>query len=741
MTRFKWDLDGDGVFEGESDSLKSVSMTFNEAKEIRAGFSVRDTEGNDTAAYKKIRIVDGPVVLINSPQDSTYTRFFSIDVEWSVNGKEQDSLKRQGLKIGANTITRSAKDEAGKVYSDSVTVIVDTTAPSKPIVRGLPVVSSQTPTWTWGSGGGEGSGTFKFWLDVDDSSKGKETRDTSFIPATDLVEGAHTLFVAERDLAGNWSNAGRLAIRIDLTPPGIPLPKPGVVTQFNTKRPTWFWLSGGAGSGRFRVKINDADLSKDAIPVSETQYISGTDLAEGRHTLYVQESDSAGNWSQIGTVPVTVDLTAPATPVFTSIPRTPINTLRPTWKWKSGGGGRKTFRYWMDDMNLSAGAVVLLDSQWTSETDLLEGRHTLYVQESDSAGNWSISCSSAVVVALRGLVGGESISNSGGYMSSIKIASSGNLIAAYQDESKSHKLTVKEFSNSAWRPFGAEGFSSGSVGSYIGLDINSSGVPFVAFAIEGNIVTMKYSGNSWTPISEQSVSTGNISSLSMSLDSQSKTFIVYSNPDSSYKAYATRFNGTGWEKLGDGAISEGAANYPQIKIDPLGAAIVAFRDHGENDQVVVNKFDGVSWSYFSSLASSRGESYNLALALDKYGKPFVAYDDSGSNGRLLVKKYNGSSWESIGLSPISTGRIGEVSIAINSKNQPVVAFSDLSVAGKIRIALFNGNEWQWVGDSPYSDGYAVFLSLAIDALDVPFLAFTDPVKGNKAVVVRASFDP
>ena len=92
-----------------------------------------------TLRHKKIRVVDGPVVLIHSPLDSTYTRSFSIDVAWSVNGEEQDSLKKQGLKIGANTITRSAKDEAGKVYSDSVTVIVDTTPPNKPIVRGPPL--------------------------------------------------------------------------------------------------------------------------------------------------------------------------------------------------------------------------------------------------------------------------------------------------------------------------------------------------------------------------------------------------------------------------------------------------------------------------------------------------------------------------------------------------------------------------------------------------------------------------
>jgi hypothetical protein len=740
VIRFKWDLNGDGAWDDSASGLKSVTYKYDLEKELAVAFYVRDTEGNDKTVLKKIRVVDGPVVLILSPLDSTYTRLFSIDVSWSVNGKEQDSLKKQGLKIGENTITRSAKDEAGKIYSASVMVIVDTTAPNKPVVHGPLVTNSQTPTWSWTSGGG-GSGIFKYWLDVDDSSKGRETRDTGFSQATDLSEGAHTLFVAERDLAGNWSTAGRLTIRIDLTPPGTPSPKPGVVTQFNTKRPTWFWLSGGSGSGKFRVKIDEADLSKDAIPVSEFQFTSGKDLAEGGHILYVQESDSAGNWSKSAILTLIVDLTPPNTPIFISVPRSPVNTLRPKWVWKSAGGGIKQFRYRFDSDDFSLGHTTYRDSILSTPIDLPEGRHSIFVQESDSAGNWSLSGSATTVLALHGPVGIPGFTSGVAFPRSLIIHPSGQPYIAFEDMTLG-KLTVMKYSRTNWIPVGPEGISAGKTDEP-DMALSDSGVPYVVYGdytMDRKILVKRFNGSGWEQIGGADISKPIGKPGMLAVNDNSQPVLIFKNFGDSNKAQVKKWTGSTWELMGSGFVSDGDAESMQLKIAPNGNPIIAFRDSKKNSRVVVKKWEGTSWNELWDMTSTEGLGfYCLALALDRSGMPIVALNDSASGGKLVVKKYSGAAWIDLGNS--FTGEIEEVAIAVNSLNQPVVAYIDKTDGRKIRIAQFNGTSWDFFTGIGRSDEVGIFLRLVLDTLDVPYIGFTDRSRDSKATVLKVSFDP
>jgi hypothetical protein len=94
-------------------------------------------------------------------------------------------------------------------------VTVDTTPPSAPLVGGLSPTSLAKPTWQWASGGG-GNGTFRYRLDNADLTRGAtETADASFTPAVPLANGTHTLYVQERDDAGNWSEPGSRAIVVE----------------------------------------------------------------------------------------------------------------------------------------------------------------------------------------------------------------------------------------------------------------------------------------------------------------------------------------------------------------------------------------------------------------------------------------------------------------------------------------------------------------------------------------------
>ncbi len=104
-----------------------------------------------------------------------------------------------------------------------VDVSLTTTAPNAPNVGITGTTASPTedltPTWEWESGGGDGEG---WYLSRLDNSNRPTTLDpsesTSWTPSSGLSEDAHTLFVWERDVAGNWSNDGSHEIEVDVLP-------------------------------------------------------------------------------------------------------------------------------------------------------------------------------------------------------------------------------------------------------------------------------------------------------------------------------------------------------------------------------------------------------------------------------------------------------------------------------------------------------------------------------------------
>jgi hypothetical protein len=98
----------------------------------------------------------------------------------------------------------------------------DITPPNGPTVTGTTPTGNVTPTWSWSSGGNGGNGTFRYKLnDTNLSTGATETTSTSFTPGSALSEATHTLYVQERDVAGNWSTSGSFAIQV-VTPPAAP---------------------------------------------------------------------------------------------------------------------------------------------------------------------------------------------------------------------------------------------------------------------------------------------------------------------------------------------------------------------------------------------------------------------------------------------------------------------------------------------------------------------------------------
>jgi hypothetical protein len=107
----------------------------------------------------------------------------------------------------------------------------DLVAPNVPLVNVSSYSNDARPTWNWQSGGAEGAGVFRFKLNNADLVQVSETTAKSFRPNTALPDGSHTLYVQERDAAGNWSVSGFGIVTVDTI-------KPAVVVSSNASSPT-----------------------------------------------------------------------------------------------------------------------------------------------------------------------------------------------------------------------------------------------------------------------------------------------------------------------------------------------------------------------------------------------------------------------------------------------------------------------------------------------------------------------
>ena len=150
-----------------------------------------------------------------------------------------------------------------------------------------------------------------------------------------------------------------------------------------------------ADSGKASMTLNGSPLGagkSTAVPLTQKETVLN---------IVVKAEDSAVAKTYVIKV-VRLDDTPPAAPVVALGAYAAPD--RPGWSWTPGGGGNGSFRYRLDNADLSAGATATTAASFAPGADLAAGTHTLYVQERDSSGNWSASGKAAVTLApLEGI--------------------------------------------------------------------------------------------------------------------------------------------------------------------------------------------------------------------------------------------------------------------------------------------------------------------------------------------------
>ena len=307
------------------------------------------------------------------------------------------------------SIYAKASDAAGNPGSCTLLTTVtpaDTTPPPAPTVTGTTPTNNTTPEWNWttgGSGSNIGNGTFRYKLDDSDLTSGAtETSALTYAPV--LSAGNHTLYVQERDAAGNWSASGSKLITIDTTEPTLSFNSVSGGNPGTTLRPIII----GTASESSDVTLYFDSLcatAKSAAPkntvfASPGITVNANVASNTTTTIYAKAVDDAGNASCTSLVTYTHDDIPPPAPTVAGT--TPSNDTTPEWNWTTGGSGSNlgngTFRYKLDDSDLTSDATETSSLTYAPATVLSARNYTLYVQERDEAGNWSASGSKLITI-------------------------------------------------------------------------------------------------------------------------------------------------------------------------------------------------------------------------------------------------------------------------------------------------------------------------------------------------------
>ncbi len=253
-------LNSDGVYvltvTDLSGSSTSVTFTIDQTAPVIGGVT-------DSASYNAD-------VTPTVAETNTDTVTLTLDGSAAVYSAG-DTLSAEGIYV--LTVTDLAGNTAG------VTFTIDKTAPGQPVVTGV-TPARNVPTWSWASGGG-GNGTYRYKLDDVNLDSGTTlTESAGYTPENPLSEGMHTLYVQERDDAGNWSGSGQFTINVDDTAPGT-----GAGISFSSVSATSVTANWGAASDNetaqsdLEYKLVQASDSLAIDTVAEADAVTGADLA------------------------------------------------------------------------------------------------------------------------------------------------------------------------------------------------------------------------------------------------------------------------------------------------------------------------------------------------------------------------------------------------------------------------------------------------------------------------------
>ena len=330
------------------------------------------------------------------------TAVATVDAAGRVSGKGRGVTRIWA----ASAVRPSVKASARVKVTGDTGVDIDTTGPAAPRIVGTSPTSS-LPRWTWSSGGNGGAGVYRSRLgDAAFPADAPESRDSAFALTAATSGNTYTLYVQERDAAGNWSAAASLAIKYDLTRPTVAITVPQASGTFITSKDTVSFkgtATGPNGIATLEYSMNGGAANPITIGAGGSWSLNALTVPNAKITVIkVIAADSLGNTGE-AEISILRDSDPPTPPTSLSVPASPTNVKTITWTWAEGedgtAGSGLSGRYrWRLG---TTGTWTEVTTPTAAGVTLAEGANTFQVQEQDRAGNWSASASSNVVLDTR----------------------------------------------------------------------------------------------------------------------------------------------------------------------------------------------------------------------------------------------------------------------------------------------------------------------------------------------------
>lgn len=314
------------------------------------------------------KITNVPALNIGGIENGAFVEYSSNGTVWSATAPL--------MAEGSNTVFVRQTDVAGNVSaSSSLTYFLDTTAPVTPSVS-LAVDSGAnnsdkiTNVATLSLGGIENGALVEYSTDGVSGWN-------SLVPG--LSEGLNTVFVRQTDVAGNVSGSSSLTFALDHT---IAAPTVALLVD-----------SGLSSSDRITNNANSLSVSSPVEQVTREYSVDGgawsstytAPATDGNHTVTVRDTDLAGNTAS-GTLNFLLD---------TAVPQAPQLSL--VFDSGASASDKITNVPTVNIAGVETGALVEFSSNGTSWSSILpspsEGANTLFVRQTDVAGNVSASSS------------------------------------------------------------------------------------------------------------------------------------------------------------------------------------------------------------------------------------------------------------------------------------------------------------------------------------------------------------
>jgi len=345
-------------------------------------------------------------------------------------------------------------------------------------------------------------------------------------------------------------------------------------------------------------------------------------------------------------------------------------------------------------------------------------------------------------------VGMPGISQEAALYNSLIFSSDGTPYLAYRDGGLAGKATVMKYADGSWTPVGQPGFSGG-IAFDVSLAFSPHGVLYAiyrdndsrnnyAYYHKASVMRFDAQAQQWQRVGG-AASPGSVSYPTLVFRPDGNPYVVYQgNVNDGYRVLSTEYSGFSWQPFAEGSIStvhrDGATYHvPQAAVAPDGTLYASYVENGE---LIVKRFadpesiaPSESWQELPALGPMRATRPDIAVGSD--GMPIVMI-----GGGVLLTKFNGVSWQSVVPTPPISSAYSRYYLRLASDDTPFVLYAEGLQQGKLTMLTFDGSQWQQVGEPRFSSPTSDNAAFQLGPDDTPYVAYVDRNQGNRVTVMK-----